>query len=244
MKPLIVITPAYDFPKPEDTVNYNARIQRTYTDAIVKAGGVPVMMSWDEEAGLLDYADGVLFSGGVDLDPAIFGEEKFNDTVSICPLRDRVELALAKQCFERKIPTMGICRGIQTLNVALGGTLWQDIPGQNPDALVHAAGATHDIRVAQGSWLEQMFGTETCTNSYHHQAVKELGAGLRALAWSPDGYIEAFEHESLPLFATQWHPERMTGYMKQDNHPDMAPLFERFVEMCRVYKAEKSLAAV
>ena len=77
MKPLIVITPAYDFPKPEDTVNYNARIQRTYTDAIVKAGGVPVMMSWDEEAGLLDYADGVLFSGGVDLDPAIFGEEKF-----------------------------------------------------------------------------------------------------------------------------------------------------------------------
>ena len=239
MKPLIVITPAYDYPNADDPINYNARIQRTYTDAVIKAGGIPVLMVWDDEEGLLDYADGVLFSGGVDLDPKLFGEEKFNDTVSICELRDRSELSLAKKCFERKIPAFGICRGIQTLNVALGGSLWQDIPGQNPDAIAHAGGVTHPMRMAEGSWLAKLFGDETCTNSYHHQAIKALGEGLIPLAWSPDGYVEAVEHESLPLFATQWHPERMTGNMKKDEHPDMAPLFERFVDMCRAYQQEK-----
>jgi len=239
MQPLIVLTPGYDFHKGPSRTEYMVRVNRAYAEAVRNAGGVPVLMAWEEEGDLLEHADGVLFTGGEDLDPALYGEEKFNDTVGICALRDRVELAFAKACFAKRIPILGICRGIQTLNVALGGSLWQDIPGQNPDALPHSGGVTHEVTLKAGHWLADLYGNRTQVNSYHHQAVKTPGEGLIPVAWSPDGYIEAVEHETWPLFATQWHPERMTGCSKKPDLPDSAPLFERFVRQCGKYRDEK-----
>ena len=111
--------------------------------------------------------------------------------------------------------------------------------GQNPAALPHAGGAVHEVTVKAGSWLADLYGTCTRVNSYHHQAVKTPGAGLVPLAWSPDGYIEALEHETLPLFAVQWHPERMTGCSGKPELPDSAALFARFVRQCSRYRDEK-----
>ncbi len=149
--------------------------------------------------------DGLLLLGGGDIDPALFGERVVNDTVKADVARDRLEIALIQQFAAAGKPIFGICRGIQILNVALGGTLVQDLPAQR--GIDHSNGRLHDVSTLTGSRTNALWGPRFTVNSYHHQAVGRLAPGLMATAVSEDGVIEAVEHKQLPLLAVQWHPE-------------------------------------
>ena len=165
------------------------------------------------------YADGVLLSGGGDIDPALFGEEPHAATAEIEPERDRVELTLARWVVERDIPFLAICRGIQVLNVALGGSLLQDIPSQVPDALPHSFDRqttprdylAHPVKINPESQLARVMQLEVAqTNSWHHQAIMRVADGLQVTALAPDGVIEAVEVPGRRYaIGVQWHPEWM-----------------------------------
>ena len=189
-----------------------------YTDAVLASGGIPLIvpMKTDEASlkQLCGCADGFLFAGGVDLDPSLYGEEKLNDTVEIDSIRDSLEMTAVKLVSDTGKPVLGICRGIQSVNVGMGGSLWQDIPAQIPDALCHQQKApgtetTHEVTVRPGTRLYGITGAKTImTNTFHHQAVKKPADGLTVSAQSEDGVIEALELPGDRFFMlVQWHPE-------------------------------------
>lgn len=176
--------------------------------------------------------DGFLFTGGVDIDPAAYGEEKLPECGEICTERDFFELSLARAVAESKKPAFGICRGIQTMNVALGGTLWQDVSTQVCGGKTHAAKDGEGVprhAVETSGFLKALTGRDRIvTNSYHHQAVKRPGEGLRVAGVSEDGIVEAIEHESLPFYkAAQWHPEMQPDEISQKL---FAAFLEEFVD--------------
>ena len=209
------------------------RLNHEYVDAVVKAGGVPVIVGsaygLDE---LVAVADGLLLSGGVDVDPALFGEAVLNDSVHIDRDRDDLELALIEKYWKTGKPCLAICRGLQVLNVAFGGGLIQDIPTWC--GATHTAGVEHPVAVSEGSLLHRLTGQgELMVNSYHHQCVAQgqLAAPFVATAaWTGCGVtmIEAFEQPGYPLLAVQWHPER--AYRNREGLTDMDPLFRWLVE--------------
>src|SRR5262245_33940628 len=179
-------------------------LRRTYIDAVAGAGGAPFLIPLvdDEEVmrALYERIDGLLLSGGGDIEPHQYGEEPIPELGSTDPLRDKVELWLARWAAADGKPILGICRGVQMLNVALGGTLYQDIPAQLHSELVHDSSFTrqdwaymaHDIRLEPESKLAHLFGTTTFpTNSLHHQSLKALAPDLRPVGWAPDGVVEA-----------------------------------------------------
>jgi putative glutamine amidotransferase len=194
-----------------------------YNIATAEAGALPVMIPLLEQdldtlRALYDRLDGLLLAGGVDMDPASFGEAAHPELGRIDPARDAVELQLARWAIADRKPVLGLCRGHQVLNVALGGTLFQDIAAQVPGAIKHdyfpTAGyardyLAHEVEVAPGSRLAAAFQSERVpVNSMHHQAVKALGPGLLVSARSPDGLVEAVESGSEHfLVGVQWHPE-------------------------------------
>jgi putative glutamine amidotransferase len=189
-----------------------------YSDAILACGGIPLIvpMKTDEAAlkQLCEYADGFLFAGGVDVDPSIYGEEKLNDTVEIDNIRDSLEMSAVKLIAATDKPVLGICRGIQSVNVGLGGSLWQDIPAQIPGALCHrqkipGTETTHEVTVRPGTRMYEIAGAEKImTNSFHHQAVKKPADGLIISAQASDGMTEALELPGERFFMlVQWHPE-------------------------------------
>jgi putative glutamine amidotransferase len=197
----------------------------TYLRAIEAAGGMPVVLPplGDAEA-YLERLDGVCLSGGPDLDPAAYGAaERHAELGPTEPDLDAFELALAREALERGTPVLGVCRGAQALNVALGGTLHQHLPGHRQTE--PATASTHTVHVEAGSLLAQLVGTRPLrVNSFHHQAVDALGRGLRAVAHSADGAIEAIEAAG-PQFVlgVQWHAE---GLAQQPRH---GALFEALV---------------
>lgn len=195
------------------------RYTRVFLDCARAAGfdGVmPVILPIVEDPGLIrSYAeefDGFVFTGGDDLDPVFYGEEKIPECGEIDPERDRFELALLAEVTRLKKPVLGICRGLQVMNVFLGGTLWQDFPTQCPHEGEHCTkdekGHTHH-NVALEGFLARLAGAEHySTNSYHHQSVKEAGRGLVIVARSDEGIVEGIDAPGLPYFkAVQWHPE-------------------------------------
>jgi len=212
-----------------------------YYVAVADAGGAPVMIpllsrDLDTLRDIYDGMDGILLAGGVDMEPGTFGEEPHPNLGSVDRDRDTVELALARWAIEDAKPVFGLCRGHQVLNVALGGTLWQDIGSQLPDALKHdyfpTAGyardfRAHDVALEPGSRLARVFGGPTIrVNSMHHQAVKALAGPLIPAGRSPDGLVEAFESGTDHfLVGVQWHPE-----MFERSDPGTARLFRDFVE--------------
>ena len=231
-KPLILVTTSNLMVGDMNVV----RLNHEYVDAVVKAGGVPVIVGnafgLDE---LVAVADGLLLTGGVDVDPALFGEAILNDTVHIDRTRDDLELTLIEKYWRTRKPALAICRGLQVLNVAFGGSLIQDIPawcGAN-----HAAGVEHSVAVTQGSLLHGLTGkTELLVNSYHHQCIAEgqLAAPFVPTAtWTGSGVtmVEAFEQPGYPLLAVQWHPER--AYRNPTGLTNMDPLFTWLVEQAR-----------
>lgn len=207
-------------------------LNNAYTDALFRAGGVPLLTCGLCAEEMAQLCDGLLLSGGADLDPVLYGEEILNDTVKIKPERDAFELELFRAFCERGKPVFGICRGCQVINVALGGTLYQDLVEQK--GLVHFdVQLRHRVHAEEGSVLWKCFGETFFTNSTHHQSVKDIAPGLRVTARSAEGIVEAFEHESLPVFATQFHPERLTGELWDERTPDFAPLFDYFIGLCQ-----------
>jgi putative glutamine amidotransferase len=211
-----------------------------YYVAIADAGAAPAMvplLSRDLEAlrAVYQHLDGVLLAGGVDMDPCTFGEPPHPNLGRIDKDRDAVELQLARWAIEDRKPILGLCRGHQVLNVALGGTLWQDIEAQVPEAIKHdyfpTAGyardyRAHEVAVEPGSRLAAAFQEPAIrVNSMHHQAVKELAPPLLASARAPDGLIEGFESgTSHFLVGVQWHPE-----MFEQTDQGTRRLFQEFV---------------
>jgi len=205
-------------------------LSSAYTDAIARAGGIPVVLPIiDDQAlaeSLLAKLDGIVFSGGPDLDPAEFGEEVWNETVSIDAVRDRSDLLFARTALASGKPILAICRGEQLMNVVLGGTLYQDIPTQ-VDTMIKHSGFDHRIGVEKGSVLYDLFGQDSLTvNSSHHQAVKDPAPGIRITAHAPDGIVEAYEYEN--VLAVQFHPERMV-----QTDASWLALFRHFVDGTR-----------
>jgi putative glutamine amidotransferase len=217
-------------------------LNAAYVRSVLAAGGVPVMLSPligpSYAARALDGVDGLVLTGGEDMDPAWYQATSHPKANPPSRERDLFELALFAAARQREIPILGICRGIQVVNVALGGTLWQDLPSELPGPVDHypevARGErTHLVRLqADTITAAALGGTELRVNSFHHQAIRDLAPKLVATGWSDDGLIEAVE--SAPgqswLLAVQWHPEEMTGEARS---PDRG-LFKALVERAGV----------
>lgn len=191
-----------------------------YVRALLLAGALPVALPYVRTEGeaeeVLARLDGVVFSGSDDLDPALWNEPRHERTVLMHPARMDSELLYARVALARRAPALGICGGMQTLNVCCGGSLHQHVPdvtaGRQP-ALEHADasyGGRHEVAIEAGTRLAALVGRSVKVNSHHHQAVNRLGEGLRIVGRSPDGIVEAWEAPGRPfLLGVQWHPERM-----------------------------------
>ena len=198
------------------------RLTAAYVTALESAGLIPLIVpqlsNADAASAVLDSVAGLVLTGGEDVDPARYGEKRHEKVRSVNAARDATEAALIKEARKRGTPVLAICRGIQMLNVALGGTLVQDIPSQCETDIAHDEESarnsrTHEISVEPGSLIATAIGTEHCTvNSFHHQSVKRVADGMRVTARSPDGIIEGLEStdEHWWVMAVQWHPEEMT----------------------------------
>lgn len=233
MKPVILLTHKYS--DNHWSLGRSYCMDSAYCRAFVRAGATPLITAGGDPEEMARIADGILFTGGKDIEPQRYGEQNSFNIVSDGEL-DEMELTLFKAFFAAKKPIFGICRGIQTVNVAMGGTLYQHVPGQiNLSAHKQAYEngiPRHPMHAVPGGFIEKLFGSDFETNSYHHQAVKDLGKGMKAAAVTDEGLIEAIEHETLPIAAVQWHPERMIGEENNDL-TDMMPLFRYFVDMCK-----------
>ena len=250
MKPLIGICANY---LSDDTAGLSAGIGAKYQEwqlladdyivAIERAGGVPVIlpitMDIETLTPLLEKLDGILFSGGSDIDPYLYGDYPKFGLGAIEPKRDTHEVRLAqKVLLEMNIPVLGICRGMQLLTVATGGKLYQDLASQKPEGINHSVPksirhhAFHPVQIENGSLLYNIFqGNDLRVNSFHHQAVKELGKGFKSTMIAPDGIIEGMEWEEPNRFvvAVQWHPEMM-----EEKISTIRPIFTAFVEACKM----------
>lgn len=189
-----------------------------YMQGVMEAGGFPVMLPLTEDIDLIrqmvSVCDGFLFTGGQDVSPGLYGEEKLLQCGECSPERDRMETALLKEVLYADKPLLGICRGIQLLNVALGGTLYQDIPVQVQTETEHHQAPpydipVHEVCVREGTVLYDLLGTQSIrVNSYHHQAIKDLSSQLEVMAVSGDGLIEGvYMPDKKFIWAVQWHPE-------------------------------------
>jgi putative glutamine amidotransferase len=233
-RPLIGVTPWYDYDK---KITY---IKNGYCEGINNAGGIglllPVTQDTDELDDIIEKCEGFLISGGPDVDAVIYGENNLPFNGEISPYRDFSEIYLIKKAIELNKPIFGICRGIQIMNVAMGGTLYQDIHSQIKDReiLKHSQAApkwypTHKINIQEGTRLFEIFEKQSIgVNSYHHQAVKDIAPGFTISSRSEDGIIESMEYNN-HIFAigVQWHPELM---WQEDN--SFLSLFEEFVSCC------------
>lgn len=201
-----------------------------YEQAVRRAGGLPF-------AGYAPEPDpscqGLVLCGGGDVLPSLYGQE--NTASSLLDLRrDEAEEKLIHAYAQAGKPILGICRGMQILNVAFGGTLIQDLPGeQRPFHGGAKPDRVHPIRAEEGSVLHRLYGDIFPVNSYHHQAVDVPAPGFHPIAWSEGGVMEAMVHHALPILAVQFHPERMAYHNFRPDAVDAAPLLEHFIALCR-----------
>lgn len=194
-----------------ERIALNANYVRALTAADLLPLLVPPLLDADRAAEVLDAVSGLVLTGGEDVEPARYKETPHPRLGEIDRARDAIELALYRAARERGVPVLAICRGIQLVNVAEGGTLYQDLSSQRPSPVNHAdPRGRHALRVERGSLLHRTLGDPAGVNSRHHQAVKALAPALRAVAWAEDGVIEGVElrdGEAAWLLAVQWHPE-------------------------------------
>jgi putative glutamine amidotransferase len=250
-RPLILVTPStgrrsIEFGAGDHSISLGSR----YLEAVIDAGGLAVALPLTTDPAtlgeLVARSDGVMLTGGDDLDPHLYWPDVPSELLAKCecaePARDRMELLLVEEVFRRQKPLFAICRGHQLVNVAAGGKLVVDIATQRPDALGHCRmdrkhDIIHDVSMPADSLLAAICGTQTLgVNSTHHQAVAEVGRPFRSAAESTDGVIEATELRPedrglLPWYlSVQFHPERL-----RQTHPEHAALFAAFVAACRTY---------
>lgn len=239
-RPIIGIVGAH-FARPSGV--HISGIGEHYFEAIEGAGGIPLLIHLTHDSEVLDrlygMCDGLVFAGGGDIDPAYFGERRHPKLGEIEVLRDEVELPLARRALAEELPLLGICRGIQLLNVAMGGTLYQDIGSELPDALNHRESSAHPvrgylahpIRITPDSWLAGQLGvSEVAVNTHHHQSIDAVAPGLRVVGYAPDGIVEAVEGTGASFIAAvQCHPEDLWNA----SEPRWASFFAGFIEQVR-----------
>ena len=234
-KPVIGLTGSFK----TESENPQHFLNESYFHAIRHFGGIPLLIPVLAEQSELEYLanqlDGLLLTGGNDLDPIRFGEPLLNDTVVIAAERDQGEYALLDLVMKKGIPVLGICRGIQVMNVYCGGTLYQDIPTQIPTPIHHRMEkpnhrTCHSCLIDPDTPLHTLTGRdEIGVNSHHHQAVKDLAPNLACMGRSEDGIIEAVFDPHKPFFwGVQWHPERIW-----DIEEGSARIFEAFITACK-----------
>lgn len=234
MKPLIGVLPLFE----KDAHTY--WINPGYMHGVEAAGGLPVLLNLTEDAGsrmdACQRMDGFLFTGGQDVDPTLYGQEKLPQCNYQAPLRDSQEMWMLQTLLDMDKPILGICRGCQMINVAMGGTLYQDLPTQHPSQVLHAQmdivprdEPCHTVRLAPGSIISRLVGSaEPAVNSLHHQAVRDVAPGLLASATAPDGIVEAVESPRHRfVLGVQWHPEFLW-----QKRPDMLAIFRGLVDSC------------
>jgi len=218
--------------------NKKSEVGIDYVNAIEKSGGLPLLLPYSENVDTITsyvkLCDGFRFAGGVDINPEYYTEKILNSSVCICKERDDFDFLVIKEVLKTDKPILAICRGIQLLYVALGGMLIQDIPTQAPSSVLHKQAESryefsHYVNVVKGSPLAKIVGGKRLrVNSFHHQAIASLGAGLSVMATSEDGIIEAVYGESERfLRAYQWHPELLIEKDEISNK-----LFAEFVDAC------------
>ena len=217
----------------------NTKVRHTYIHAIEKTGGIPILFPLvdDDETieHLVDICDGFFFTGGVDIDPRRYGEEASKNIGEIQEHRDELEFRVFQKVIKIAKPILAICRGAQLVNVALGGTLYQDIPSEVRTNILHKQiepvfSPSHDVRILPNTPLYEVIKTEKMTaNSFHHQAIKALGKGLEIMAVAQDGIIEAvYSPGSRYIRAYQWHPERLV-----DTDTQNRMIFEDYIHACK-----------
>lgn len=212
-------------------------INEPYVDEIIKHGGIPLCFATFDEK-LVEKIDGLLLTGGFDIDPKYFGEQPHPMLGLVTEKRDEDEMQLVKSCLEKNIPILGICRGIQMINVYFGGNLYQHIDAQFKTTIQHQqkgerSKATHMVVVEKDSKLFSILEKESFSvNSLHHQGIRFVGKGLKPVAKAEDGLIEAVELEEYPFcIAVQWHPEELA---KVGDIPSLK-LFRAFIESAKNY---------
>lgn len=217
-----------------------------YIESVFAAGGIPICIPTIKTDADYEYymemLDGIIFTGGADINPACYGEEPLKEVSGIAPAKDEYELGLFGKAYERKMPIFGICRGNQLINVALGGSLYQDINSQIPGSFGHYPKDTpedelyHSVKLVEGSKLHGIMGADRLqVNSFHHQAIRTLGKNLVVTAVSKDNIIEAVEStEDRYLLGVQWHPECLTK-----RYEIFLKLFSRFVQEAAAYRQDR-----
>ncbi|HUJ14906.1 MAG TPA: gamma-glutamyl-gamma-aminobutyrate hydrolase family protein [Thermoanaerobaculia bacterium] len=213
----------------------------TYVEALRSAGAIPVIIPPQPENAeqIVEALDGILLAGGDDCDPQVYGEERHPTVEPMDPRRQNNDIALARAARRRGIPTLGICLGVQMMNVAAGGTLIQDIDSELRTDIEHASEPSdrhrHPVLVEEATHLAKIVGEQELTvNSSHHQAIRHVGDGLCVTALAPDGIIEGLEDPSLPFYVgVQWHPEDMATEASAEK------LFGAFVDAARRYAVKK-----
>ena len=231
-RPVIGVVPLYDIQRD------SLWMIPGYLDGIAAAGGIPVVLPLTEDEQVLGQlandVDGFLMTGGQDVSPALYGEERLDSCGETLPVRDGMESRLFQLCLERDVPVLGICRGIQLMNVLLGGTRYQDLPSQRPTQTEHHMSPpydrpVHQVEICKGTPLFDLIQTERMdVNSYHHQAVRDKAPALQTMAVSEDGLIEAVCLPERPfVWAVQWHPELSWRTDEKSRR-----IFEAFVGRC------------
>ena len=218
-----------------------AFVYTTYVESLRRAGAIPVIIPPQPEnaVDIAEELDGILLAGGDDCDPSVYGEQRHPTVEPMDPRRQKNDLTLARIARDRGIPTLGICLGVQVMNVAAGGTLIQDIDSEMRTDIEHASEPSdrlrHDVLIQDGTRLAGILGEQELeVNSSHHQAIRHVGDGLRVTAHAPDGIIEGLEDPAHPFYlGVQWHPEDMPGERSASS------LFGAFVEAARSYAQKK-----
>lgn len=220
---------------------YRTYVNHNYVTSLEKAGAVPVLLPVlrdpEDIRVQLRGLDGVLVPGGYDIDPSFYGEEPQPELGYIMPEVDAYTISLIRMAAELQLPVLGICKGIQAINVAFGGTLYQSQDKEIRGCIKHVQAAarkqpTHSITILPGSFLSEALGTEIRVNSFHHQSIKKLAEGFRVTASAPDGVVECIERADAGqsfMCGVQFHPEMMAEF----DNPDMLRLFAAFAAKCR-----------
>lgn len=238
MRPIIALTgDSLVTPSAITNLNYADMAPQMLKNALIKVGGLPIILPFPDDlkvaselaAAAVQTFDGLVLPGGPDVDPTLYGEEPINASGRVTYPKDIFELALIKQNLQAHKPILGICRGLQILNVALGGTLYQDLTTQNQQATIKHTQASpgqypsHHVTITPNSHLEQLLGQQVYVNSRHHQAVKQVAPSLKVVATALDGVVEAVEGDN--ILAVQWHPENMWP-----DYPEQLQLFADLVQ--------------
>jgi len=218
--------------------DFYAKLHYRNIDVISKAGGLPIILpsTGEECEEYLAILDGIYFSGGIDINPMFFGEDPICGVESTNIERDRFEIELYKKAVRMDLPMLGVCRGMQVINVAAGGTIYQDLSAQLPNSICHNQDGSplsdyfHKILIEENSKLYNIHkNKEIYTNTFHHQAVKDVAPGFKITAKTKDGVIEAIESiNNRYILAVQWHPEHM--YYAHDEHFE---IFKSFINECK-----------